>query len=405
MVIQTRARASQCFAATSCVPRVREMTKTVESKRWAGVEGGGTTWVVAVAEGEPDRIVARAEFATTTPRETLALVRDWLDERAAERPFDGLGIATFGPVDLDPTSSTYGFITHSPKPGWADVDVLGFLTANLPRDLPVGFDTDVNAPAMAEFAAMKRDAEAAAAEADDDDADDGTPPLDPTEGITNLAYVTVGTGVGVGVVCANKPVHGLSHPEAGHIRVARLRSDGLPGEPGAFPGVCAYHGDCIEGMAGAAAIAARCGCEVSELVAVADSHPAWDAAAHYVAGLCATLVMVASPQRIVLGGGVLQRKTLITKIRAHLKKQLGGYVRHDFVTSKRGLVEYVAPSRWGNDAGIVGALTLGESASGAAPRRRRKTWKSRVAHFAVGIFSAFTVVKVVNGKITGGRGV
>ena len=130
------------------------------------------------------------------------MVRDWLDERAAERPFDGLGIATFGPVDLDPTSSTYGFITHSPKPGWADVNVLGFLTANLPRDLPVGFDTDVNAPAMAEFAAMKRDAEAAAAEADDDDADDDTPLPDPTEGITNLAYVTVGTGVGVGVVCA-----------------------------------------------------------------------------------------------------------------------------------------------------------------------------------------------------------
>ena len=93
------------------------MTKTVESKRWAGVEGGGTTWVVAVAEGEPDRIVARAEFATTTPRETLALVRDWLDERAAERPFDGLGIATFGPVDLDPTSSTYGFITHTSPDG------------------------------------------------------------------------------------------------------------------------------------------------------------------------------------------------------------------------------------------------------------------------------------------------
>lgn len=376
------------------------MAKTVESKRWAGVEGGGTTWVVAVAEGEPDRIVERAEFSTTTPRETLAMVRDWLDERAAERPFDGLGIATFGPVDLDPTSSTYGFITHSPKPGWADVNVLGFLTANLPRDLPVGFDTDVNAPAMAEFAAMKRDAEAAAAEADDDDADDDTPLPDPTEGITNLAYVTVGTGVGVGLVCNNQPVHGLSHPEAGHIRVARLHSDGLPGEPGAFPGVCAYHGDCIEGMAGAAAIAARCGCKVSELVAVVDSHPAWDAAAHYVAGLCATLVMVASPQRIVLGGGVLQRKTLIAKIRAHLKKQLGGYVRHDFVTSKRGLVEFVAPSRWGNDAGIVGALTLGERASGAAPRRRRKTWKSRVAHFMVGIFSAFTVVKVVNGKIT-----
>ena len=133
----------------------------------------------------------------------------------------------------------------------------------------------------------------------------------------------------------------MSHPEAGHIRVGRLPRDGMPGEPGSFEGGCPYHADCVEGMANAAAIARRCGCHVSELSEVPDEHEAWDAAAHYVAGLCSVLVMTASPQRIVLGGGVLQRKTLVTKVRAQLKRQLGGYVTHDLVSSKRGLVEFV----------------------------------------------------------------
>ena len=115
----------------------------------------------------------------------------------------------------------------------------------------------------------------------------------------------------------------------------------MPGEPGSFEGGCPYHADCVEGMANAAAIARRCGCHVSELSEVPDEHEAWDAAAHYVAGLCSVLVMTASPQRIVLGGGVLQRKTLVTKVRAQLKRQLGGYVTHDLVSSKRGLVEFV----------------------------------------------------------------
>ena len=370
--------------------------------RWGGVEGGGTSWVCAVAEGEPDRIVARAEFPTTDPRTTLASVRAWLDARHAERALDALGVATFGPVDLDRSSPTYGHITHSPKPGWEAVDVLGAVAANLPPDLPIGFDTDVNAPAVAEFTAIRREAERRAADALEDNGDpedDDASASRTFGGITNLAYVTVGAGVGVGLICASEPVHGLSHPEAGHIRVARLASDGHPGEPGAFEGVCAYHGDCIEGMAGAAAIAKRCDCAVADLAGVVDSHPAWDAAAHYVAGLIATLVMVASPQRVVLGGGVLQRKTLVTKIRAHVKRQLGGYVRHEFVETGRGLTEFIVPSRWGNAAGIVGALALAERAHGEAPRRRRRSWKSRAVHFAVGIFSAFATVKVVNGKL------
>lgn len=417
----------------------------------AGVEGGGTTWVAAVAVGEPNRIVTRADFPTTTPEETLPRIRDWLAAQHVKRPFDALGVATFGPVDLDRQSPTYGHITHSPKPGWAAVDVLGALRQGwAPARLPVGFDTDVNAPAVAEFAGVQREleqlgskdtkpsagafvralfeddgddvSEASGSEASGlDDDDEGLRAPDTTRSretagagrgsltdelrFQNLAYVTVGTGVGVGLVCGGEPVHGLSHPEAGHIRVSRLVSDGLAGAPGAFEGTCAYHGDCIEGMAGAAAIARRCGCEMSQLAQVPDDHPAWDAAAHYIAGMCATLVMVASPQRIVLGGGVLQRKTLVAKIRESLREQLGGYVRHDFVEKPGGLKNFLVASRHGNEAGIVGALALAARArrapaAAAAARRRKRNVFRRLAHyFGFGVVSALVTLKIVDTKV------
>jgi fructokinase len=435
-------------------------------KRWAGVEGGGTTWVVAIAEGTPDRVVSRQAFPTRSPEETLPRIASWLAAAHAESPFHALGVATFGPVDLDKQSPTYGYITHSPKPGWEAVDVLGLVKEGwCPKNMPTGFDTDVNAPAVAEYAAVVREFAAM----DDlkgkpqatgrfvkslweDDGDDDTE-NDGDEGdafddgaaqslegarrrqkndnahlrFQNLAYITVGTGVGVGLVCGGEPVHGLSHPEAGHCRVARLLSDGLFGSAGSFVGTCPFHEDCIEGMAGASAIAKRCGCSMNELSRVPDDHPAWDAAAHYVAGLCATLVMVVSPQRIVLGGGVLQRKTLVNKIRISLRKQLGGYVRHDFVERADGLKQFLVHSRHGkyfpittfrrliahtkltflflhsgNDAGIVGALALAERARSAAEPffKKKKSLTRRLAHyFGFGIVSAMVTLKIVNGEV------
>jgi len=362
--------------------------------------------VAAIAEGDATNIVARGEFPTTTPEATLSLVRAWLDASALEQPFDALGVATFGPVDLDRSSATYGFITLSPKPGWANVDVLGALCD---RSVPCGFDTDANAPAMAEFAEMKRDAAARVQRDggfdDDDNADnfvydaDGVQVYD-TDGeeedgaaasVTNLAYVTVGTGIGVGIVCAGEPVHGMLHPEAGHIRVARLKADGFPGDEGAFAGSCMFHEDCVEGMAASAAIARRCQCGVSELA-------------------CATLTLVASPQRIVLGGGVFQRRCLLTKVRAEAQRQLGGYVQHDYVNTKRGLAEFIVTSKHGNNAGIVGALTLAvraaerEAGTGHPPmhgamRRRLRMLKSILAHFAMGTLCAVLTVTVVDGDV------
>ncbi|MDA9098140.1 ROK family protein [bacterium] len=421
-------------------------------KRWAGVEGGGTTWVVAIAEGEPDRIVKRADFPTTTPEETLPQIRNWRAAEWKEGRFDSLGVATFGPVDLDRHSPTYGHITHSPKPGWEAVDVLGILKKGwCPQSLPTGFDTDVNAPAVAEYAAVQREfvqidleskkqkapkspagkfVRALFTDGDDDDdvleqevststsgdeeTDDSSKQKPKQDTYTNhndtlrfqnLAYVTVGTGVGVGVVCGGEPVHGLSHPEAGHIRVARLASDGLPNEPGSFQGTCVFHGDCIEGMAGAAAIAKRCGCDMSQLAQIPDDHHAWDAAAHYIAGMCCSLVMVASPQRIVLGGGVLQRKTLVTKIRNSLRTQLGGYVKHDFVERNDGLNQFLVASRHGNEAGIIGALALADRALELSLKpfsssRKKKSVAKRLAHyFAYGVSCALVTLKIVNEEV------
>ena len=171
------------------------------------MEGGGTTWVCAISEGIPENVVERAEFPTVDdPAVTLGAVRAWLDARAAEQKFDAIGIATFGPVDLDKNSHTYGYITHSPKPGWADVDVLGILTHGF--DCPAGFDTDVNAPALSELASMRREMAAIEAANEDSDGEDGGVQLNPEDAIQNLCYVTVGTGVGVGVVCGGEPVHG-----------------------------------------------------------------------------------------------------------------------------------------------------------------------------------------------------
>eukprot|EP00667_Euglena_gracilis_P014360 EG_transcript_14863 len=289
----------------------------------AGVEGGGTTWVAALAQDDPWNIVDRADFPTTTPAETLAQVKRWL----AERQFDALGVSTFGPVDPKVGSPTYGHITTTPKPLWGNTDVLGPLWD---KSVPCRFDTDVNAPALAEFLYNRR------------------------PGDTSAVYITVGTGIGVGVVVNGEPVHGLLHPEGGHLPIARL-----PGDE--FPGTCPFHGACVEGLASSGAVARRKGCATADLPALADDDPVWDHCAHALAALCASLVLVVSPQRIVISGGLMQRASLFDKVRARLLAILAGYI--DSPALKPATVaDYVVPSKWGNTAGIVGALTLAQLA-------------------------------------------
>jgi fructokinase len=262
-----------------------------------------------------------ARIPTTTPDETIRRVVTFFTEHASRTPMAALGIASFGPVDLDPRSATFGSITTTPKPGWRHVDLVGPLRRAL--NIPVAFDTDVNGAALAEHR------------------------WGSAQGVRSLVYVTVGSGIGGGAVVNGEPVHGLVHPEMGHQRLPHDRGR----DP--FPGVCPHHGDCWEGLASAPALAARWGQDPASLP---DGHPAWDLEADYLALGLANLVLVLSPERIVLGGGVMARANLLPKVRSKLVALLGGYVASPALSD--GLESYLVTPALGERAGVLGAMVL-----------------------------------------------
>ena len=281
----------------------------------AGIEAGGTKFVLAVGRS-PDRIIARHTIPTRTPAETLTEAAEWLAGRGG---VSALGIGSFGPIELDRRSPKWGFITNTPKPGWADCDIAGWMGQTL--GVPVGFDTDVNAAAMAEYAAS--DAEGA-----------------------SLAYLTIGTGIGGGLVVDGKPVHGIAHPEMGHIYPRRhpLDTD--------FAGICPAHGDCLEGLACGPAIIARWGKSLSELPA---DHPGHTIIADYIAQACHTLFASLAVEEVVIGGGVAQTPGLVEKVAARARALDNGYL-------PGGARHRIIAPRLGGDAGITGALMLAEAA-------------------------------------------
>src|SRR5690242_6735137 len=228
----------------------------------AGVELGGTK----------ARCRVETRFATTTPAETLERIADFFIGHALAGPLAALGVASFGPLDLDPRSATFGFITTTPKQPWRQLVLVGSLRRAL--GIRVALDTDVNAAALAEHRWGRG------------------------RGVGTLVYLTVGTGIGGGVLVEGRPLHGLVHPEIGHVRVPHDHARD------AFAGVCPHHGDCLEGLASAPALAARWGAAPESL---ADDHPAWALEAEYLALGLASVVLTLSPQRIVLGGGVMAR--------------------------------------------------------------------------------------------------
>ena len=293
----------------------------------AAIEGGGTTWVAAMAmEGKPSELFDRIEVATEDPVTTIGKLREWLHQRE----FDSVGIASFGPIDARLTSPKFGYITSTPKEGWRDTDVIGLLGLRDEfKDKPYKFDTDVNAPALAEYRLNKK------------------------AGTSSSAYITIGTGIGVGLVCNGATVHGLIHPEGGHVQVARMAGD-------AFAGTCPFHGSCVEGMCSTGALALRAGVAAPDLASLADDHPVWDAAAYYLAQLCMSIILINSSERIVLGGGVMNRACLYPKVRTKLKDMLNNYMQHDSLTTDAGLEQYVVASIWGSSAGIVGAAYLAQ---------------------------------------------
>ena len=314
----------------------------------AAVEAGGTTWVAALAwEDDMGAPFERIEVPTTTnPAETISAVRDWLRKQVAAHPVRAVGVASFGPIDPKPESPTYGHITSTPKPGWGNTDVVGGLGLGPTGEfasLPHRFDTDVNGPALAEFIA---DCNNSSGSGGGSDANASS-----SNSSSSSAYVTVGTGVGAGLVVNRRTVAGLLHPEAGHIPVRRKIGDD-------YAGCCPFHGDCLEGMVCSRAIAERAGVPASELAGLEDSHPVWDSAAYYLAQLAVNMVLLASVEKVVFGGGIFNRSCLYDKIRSHVSTLLNGYIQVPALTTKEGLQGYVARSRWGLQAGLIGAVFL-----------------------------------------------
>ena len=291
------------------------------SVRFGAIELGGTKCVAAVG-GADGRIVAETRVPTTAVGATLGgLVSFFTTQRDALGPLDAIGIGSFGPLDLDPGSPRHGWITTTPKPGWADTDVAGWFRDAL--GVPVALDTDVNAAALGEW----RHGAA--------------------RGANVVVYITVGTGIGGGVLVHGQPLHGLVHPEIGHLRIPHDRQ----ADP--FDGVCPYHGDCLEGLASGPAMAARWGQPAETLPA---SHPGWELEARYLAMALHNVVCTLSPQRIVLGGGVMTTATLAARVRRGLAALLGGYVQASAIL--HAMDHYVVAPGLGSRSGVVGALEL-----------------------------------------------
>ncbi|WEK43681.1 MAG: ROK family protein [Candidatus Sphingomonas colombiensis] len=286
----------------------------------AGIELGGTKCVAILARG-PDEILERVRVPTTRPEETLNALEAVID---GWRGFAALGIASFGPISIDRHAADYGSVTVTTKPHWSHTDIARRLGTRY--RVPVGFHTDVVGAALGE-------ARWGAA-----------------RGLADLAYVTVGTGIGVGLIAGGRPVDGLTHGELGHVRPARLAGD-------EWPGSCPFHGACVEGLAAGSAIAARTGIAGQDLP---PDHPAWEPVAHALAQMLHTLVMTGVPRRIVMGGGVMVGNPfLFTSIRAMLRRSLNGYIALPDVEDTD---RFVVPAGLGDDAGPLGAIVLGEQA-------------------------------------------
>lgn len=295
-----------------------------------GIEAGGTKFVCAVGTGPEDvRTVIR--YPTTTPEETIGRAVAFFRERAGEPGgLAAVGIGSFGPLDVDPDSPTWGHITSTPKEGWAKVDFAGAVERAL--GVPVGFDTDVNAAALGEgrWGAAR--------------------------GLDTFLYLTVGTGIGGGGLVNGRRLHGLLHPEMGHIRIPRDR------ERDPYPGRCPFHGDCLEGLASGPALGDRWGTPPEDLP---PDHPAWELEAEYLGQALAAYSLVLSPERIVVGGGVMHRRELYPMVRARLRDALAGYLRSPEILERTD--RYVVPPGLGDRSGLLGAFALAREALEGPP--------------------------------------
>jgi fructokinase len=292
-------------------------------KLYGGIEAGGTKWVCAVGTG-PDDLRAITRFPTTTPDETLGRAIAFFKEHPSVA---AVGVGSFGPIDVHRDSPTFGYITTTPKPGWRDADVVGPIRRAL--GVPVGFDTDVNVAALGEWR------------------------WGAAQGLDTLVYLTVGTGIGGGVIAAGNMLHGLLHPEIGHMRIPHDR------ERDPFAGACPFHGDCLEGLAAGPALAARWGQRGEQL---APDHPAWELEAHYLALALNNLVCTLSPQRIIVGGGVMHQPGMLARIQRNVQTLLNGYVQDPQI--EQAIDTYITLPGLGDQPGVLGAIALAQREDG-----------------------------------------
>lgn len=293
---------------------------------YGAIEAGGTKFVCAAAR-DVDDTATETRIPTTTPARTLRDVTEFFAAAAAELGrFDAFGIGSFGPVDLNRASPTFGQILATPKPGWSHTDLVTPLAQRF--ECPVRIDTDVNAAALAEASRGSGDL------------------------FGTLVYVTVGTGIGGGAFVNGETLKGLLHPEMGHTRVVRDARDGD------FPGICPFHGDCLEGLASGSAIVARYGTTLDRLP---EGHEAFAIVGNYLGQLAANAILMLSPQRLVFGGGVMKNAALFRAIRATAASLLGGYA--SMGTTAESLEQIIAAPNLGDRSGLVGAITLAKSAA------------------------------------------
>lgn len=280
------------------------------------LEAGGTKMVCAIGD-ENGKIEKRVSFPTQTPKETLPQILEFFvnEEIAA------LGIGCFGSVELDRRSPVYGYITSTPKLAWANYDIVGKFEEAL--NVPVGFDTDVNGAALGEvfFGAAR--------------------------GCDPAIYITIGTGVGVGIYVNGTLLHGLIHPEAGHILITRRHGD-------TYRGKCPYHENCLEGLAAGPAIMERWGKPAAELT---DRKEVWELESDYLAQAVANYILTLSPQKVILGGGVMHQEQMFALVRKKVQEKLNSYLQNDRIAEH--IEEYIVPPALGDNAGITGALLLG----------------------------------------------
>jgi fructokinase len=283
------------------------------------IEAGGTKFVCAVGTKDGE-LIERIQIDTETPEITMPKVIDFFKKH----PIGALGIGSFGPIDIEKSSDTYGNITSTPKPGWTNYPFVETMKTAL--DVPIEFNTDVNAAALGEL-------EHGAA-----------------KGLDSCLYITVGTGIGAGAVVQGKLLQGLSHPEMGHILVRRHPDD-------KYKGFCPYHGDCAEGMAAGPAIEGRWG---EKGIALADRQEVWELEAYYLAQALMQYILIVSPKRIIMGGGVMKQSKIFSLIHKQVQELLNGYVAVPQITEQ--IDKYIVPPALGDDAGITGALMLAKQA-------------------------------------------